>query len=469
MILLLPLLTLTSLVSGSPSDGAPPPSLERLRSVKLLEAPSDAAIHPTEGRGWVVVPMDYARPSDSPKLRIFYRLMPCRGGIAPGTKAPVLVVVNGGPGLPSSSYRPYDFDDRRSEASEGEGDVLGALLTRFRILMVDQRGTPGHSSALDMSDPHLSPAVVARYFDSVHHALDLQEVIQAVLPAGEPFFVLAQSYGGMIGMRYLTLPGITRLPAGIVFASAVLPVQDPLESFLARRRAQRALNLQLRQAVPEIPGLLTSLGGRLGAAGVDPGAVNYLWMWLGRGPTGTWEAALRDEVQRMLRADAPALRSFVERQASSVDLLNYLLSAKELTPGHTDRTLAPVLTRGVPFEPWMLDEQWTLPRVHGEASWTGPLLDAIDRAPPALLPAFPPVGRIKELLARTRVLFTIGKGDAFVEEQVELGYVKRLLVPGRGTVRLLPGGHKAAFLPSGVAAIAAWAAGEDAASADDGR
>jgi hypothetical protein len=460
----LPLLTLVALAapqaaSAQPTyDFAAVPSPERLRAVKLLPDSPVAAAHPFEERGFVTVPMDYARPDESPKLRIFYRLMPAQGSTPRETRAPILVVVNGGPGAPSRIYRGYDYDYEHPTATMRQGDVLSGLLARFRVLIADQRGTPGRSSALDMDDPRVDPAVVARYFDSVHHALDLQEVIRAVVPEGEPFYLLAQSYAGMIGMRYMTLPGITRLPRGIVFSSSALPHGDVLFAFQARRRAQRALNVELLRAAPEAKDLLARLRARFREDGLDPGGVNYLWEWLGKGPPGTWEPALVAKLKALLAADRKGLEAFVRAEAAQADLLNYILSAKELTPGFTDRTLAARLVKDVPFEDWMLDEQWTLIRLRSDASWIAPMLDALDRAPPPLAPPFPPLPAVRERLARTHALFTIGRGDAFVAEESARRHVEDFAVAGRTRVLVLPGGHKAAFLPEGVEAIRAWIA-----------
>jgi len=445
---------------GSPAalDFAAVPAPDRLRSVKLRPGPGSVLPHRFEERGFVTVPMDYARRAESPALHVFYRLMPARGSSARDPRAPILVVVNGGPGEPSSIYRPYDHDYERTAAGSGH-DLLANLSTRFRVLIADQRGTPGYSSALDTADPGLDPAVVARYFDSVHHALDLQEVIRAAIPEGEPFYMLAQSYGGLVGVRYATMPEITRLPRGLILASAVLPNDDVVGTFRARRIAQRQLNLQFLRAVPEARELLHRLRTRFGEAGLDPGSVHYLWPDLGRGPAGSWEPRLRERVEALLQADAQGLRASLDGEAIRANLLNYILSAKELTPGFTDRTLATVLTRAEPFEDWMIDEQWTLSRIQGDGIWVLPLLEAIDRAPPALAPAFPALAEARRRLARVPVLFTLGDGDAFIGAGTAHKNASALAVEGRSRILTLPGGHRAAFLPTGVEAIATWIAG----------
>jgi hypothetical protein len=52
------------------------PTLEQLRAVRFLPVPDGVTAHRFEERGFVTVPMDYARREASPTLRIFYRLMP---------------------------------------------------------------------------------------------------------------------------------------------------------------------------------------------------------------------------------------------------------------------------------------------------------------------------------------------------------------------------------------------------------
>jgi len=439
-------------------DFATTPSIALLRAVKFLPVSAAPAVNASEERGLVEVPMDYARPAESPRLRIFYRLMAAPGAKPRDAGVPLLVVVNGGPALASSRLRTYDFDELRPTAEMREKDRLAELLSRFRVLLLDQRGV-GRSAPLDMSDPRVSPAVVARYFDSAHAALDHQEVIRAVVPEGQPFTMVLHSYAGMIGMRYLTLPSIARRPQGVVFASSALPHEDAVAAFESRRLAQRELNRQLLRAVPEARGALARLRAHFTAHGLDPGSVNYLWTWLGKGRAGDWEPALRDQVTRLLAADRAGLEGFLEREADRADLQNYILSAKELTPGFTDRTLAREVMRRVPFEDWMLDEEWTAVRLGGEAPWVGPLLDAIDRNPPPVDPPFPPVEEIRRRLAGLHALFLFGEGDAYVGEEAVAVARKRWAVEGRGRVEVLPGGHRAVFGRPGVEAVAAFVAG----------
>ena len=453
---------------GGDVDFGATPSIEQLRAVKFLPVPSTVTTHAVEERGFVSVPMDYARASESPTLRIFYRLMPARGAKPRDARTPILVVVNGGPALASSRLRPYDFDYASATEEMRRADRLGEMLSRFRVLLLDQRGT-GNSAPLDMSDPHVNPVVVARYFDSANIALDHQEVIRKVIPEGERFYMVFHSYAGKVGARYLTIPGISRLPRGVVFASAALPHRDVVQAFAARRASQRALNLDLVRAAPEVKESQARLRAHFGANGMDPGSVNYLWTWLGKGLAGQWEPALRDQVKLLLAADRGGLETFVEREADRADLLNYILSAKELTPGFTDRTLGALLVKQVPFEEWMLDEDWTSIRLRGDATWIDPLLDAIDRSPPPERPAFPPIDEIRGKLAGLHALFLFGRGDAYIAEETGVARARRYAVDGDSRIEVLPGGHRAVFLAPGVETIASWIAGLPPLEASDKR
>jgi len=438
-------------------DFSKEPSLAMLKETKFTAVNRNVTDHKVEQRGFVSVPMDYSRKETSPTLKIFYRLIPLHGSRISDTKAPLLVVINGGPGIPSSAYRSYDYDYDKPTEQMTKSDQLAELSKHFRILIIDQRGTPGYSAPLDMTDKNLNPGVIAQYFDSYHIALDHQEVIKAVLLPDEPFYMLAQSYGGMVGMRYLTLAQITLHPKGMIFSSSALPNQDPFKMMGSRRESQRKLNEALFTAVPEIKQMLANLAEHFKSNGVKPESINYLWSLLGRGPNGKWEMALKTQIETLLKADKKGIQTYLDQEVSRADILNYILSSKEITPGYTDRTVGKVVVARVPFEKWMIDEEWTLSQITGESEWVNPLLDAIDRKPPPLLPTFPSNEEIRKQLAQYHVLFTIGQGDAYLEEDTTRRHAEKFISKGRGSIRTLAGGHKAAFLKDGAEVVASWA------------
>jgi hypothetical protein len=95
--------------------------------------------------------------------------------------------------------------------------------------------------------------------------------------------------------------------------------------------------------------------------------------------------------------------------------------------------------------------------MEGDASWMRSVLVALDRNPPPLAPPFPSLAEAGRTLADHDVLFTFGEGDAFSGES-SIAFVREFLARGRVRVHVLPGGHRAAFYPPGVDAIAAWIA-----------
>lgn len=401
--------------------------------------------HSREIRGFVSVPLDYSKPSDR-QIEIFYRLIPSKGQ----ADNPVLVFMNGGPGVPSSSYRSlaYDYDG-------SDEDALSELSKYFRILAVDQRGT-GNSAPLDLDDPSLSPEVVARFFDSDEHARDHARVIEAVIPEGEKFFILARSYGGEIGFKYLTLEDNFRPPSGIIFSSAVLPHSDALATFLLRRQRQKELNLELRAAHPEVLVKLERLRGHLESIGLEKARVNFLWSYLGK--ADGWELELDQKVDELLSIET---RESMEAELGhdirqSVNLLNYVLSSAALTGGYTDRTMTQETSWRVPFDDWMLDENWTLTQIGKDGTWREAFIASVDRHPPPPT-RFPPVGEIRRVLSETQVLFTFGKTDAFLPQELQLERAQRFHVPGHTAFRVFSGGHGAAFSAEGAAYVREWA------------
>ena len=424
---------------------------------RFLAVDRDVIQHPVERRGFVTVPLDYARPQ-AETIDIFYRLIPRHGRTVDDPGAPVIVVINGGPGIPASFYRPLDFDYvANAPRQPGAFDRFAFLLRDYRVLLVDQRGTAGLSAPLDLDDPDLDADLVARLFSSDVLARDYLAAIEAAIPAGEPFYIIGQSYGGMPGMQYLALPN-TRVPNGIVFSSSALPFEDPIATGIGRRTEQLRLNLHLRSAVPDIAERLERTRAHLAAVGVEPWRLDGLYTALGKDVTGVWEPALTERLGAICaQTRAEILHDFVGG-LEDTNLLNYILSSANFTPGHTDRTLAAHTSEQVPLEPWMLDENRLLMRTGQDGSWRQELIARMDAAPPAAT-AFPSLDALKAGLARTQALFTAADDDAFVPRDRYREHVALFEVPGHTALETLPGGHHAIFLEAGYHALRAWATG----------
>ncbi|MBI4370972.1 MAG: alpha/beta fold hydrolase [Elusimicrobia bacterium] len=426
-------------------------ALDELRAIPFKPVDREIVRHSIERRGFVSVPLDYSRP-EGPKADIFYRLIPAAGTSVAEASRPTVVVVNGGPGMPSSLYRPYDFD--YSGERPAKVDYLGELGKHFRVLILDQRGTDGNSCPLDLDDPRSRPEIIARYFDSRHVALDHQEIINRVLP-GEPFFMIAQSYGGMVGMHYMSLPEIRRLPQGICFSSAAMPHGDFLSHSHQRRAKQKELNLQLWKSRPDLIPKILELRGHFRDRGLAPDSIHYLWNYLGQGEDGHWESKLGAKLDSLLASDGKGLKDFVAEE-DGCNFLNYILSGPMMTPGHTDAILARAAAEALPYdEPWMLDECRILQAIGRDGTWRQAAIEAMDANPHPGLP-YPSPKEIQRGFSRSRVLFSLALGDIYLPLEGVRENARRFSVPGVTSEIVLPGGHKAIFLPKGVKAFLDW-------------
>jgi len=411
--------------------------------------------HPVERRGFVTVPLDHAADpaAAGPTLDIFYRLIPAHGSAVDDRTKPIVVVINGGPGIPASFYRPLDYDYAQGALRPGL-DRFKHLLLSHHVLIADQRGTDGNSAPLDMDDPSVDPDLVARFFSSDSHALDYLAVVDAVVPAGEAYFVIAQSYGGLPGMQ-LIAQRARRQPRGIVFSSSALPFEDPLASMRARRREQLRLNLHLATVVPDIAARLDQVRGHLVALGLDPKLVHGLFVLLGKDVPGVWEPGVVRRLDTMGTQTRAQIMVDVEAGLELPSLLNYILSSANFSPGWTDRTLAATGSHEIPFEAWMIDEHEMLMQTGQDGTWREAMVAAIDRAPPPAT-AFPSLAELRQAVGERQVLFTAADNDAFVPGDSYRESVERFIVPGHTAVRTLPGGHNAIFLEAGYAAFLAW-------------
>jgi len=420
--------------------------------------PSGMLEHAVERRGFVNVPFDHESPAGG-TIPVFYRLIPAYGRAHGDPSRPIIVVVNGGPGIASSAYRPLAFD-YGNPAAPGNGplDRFKHLLHSYRVLLVDQRGTDGLSAPLDMTDPSIDADGIARWFSSDSQARDYLAVIEEVIPKGEAFYMIAQSYGGMVGMQFLslTLAG-ARKPRGVVFSCSALPYEDVLAASLARRSEQLKLNRELRAAVPDVEARLAKVRAHLESLALDPDQVNGLYGFLGKGVAGVWEKGFTAQLEKMLGQGREELSKAAKENFGEVNLLNYILSSSNFTPGETDRTIAAVTSERVPYEPWMIDENWVTRQAGGGVAWREAFVAAMDRKPPPPTP-FDSVERLRAAISLNRVLFTPADNDAFVPAESYVEAIAKFEVPGRTSVRRLPGGHNAIFLEDGHRAFNEWAA-----------
>ncbi|MCX6119409.1 MAG: alpha/beta fold hydrolase [Proteobacteria bacterium] len=414
----------------------------------FLTPPKINLDHKYEQRGFVEVPLDYTDPSSS-KLMIFYRFMTAVQNNLNNDDLPCLVVVNGGPGAPSSVYRSYDYNYETPVTDVQPDDVLYHLTQFFRVLIIDQRGTAGQSAPLDLNHPDISYEAVAKYFDSSHIAKDHERVIEQVLGKSRPFCMIFQSYGGLVGVSYLTDAMIKIRPQSCVFSCSALPNANIMESYLARRQEQMNLNLSLLKYFPKITSAILNLMKTFESAQENRQNVHFLWDRLGKGNNGSWQPALMAKIEALSLASRDELSQFTSEFSGSVGILNYILSSSMFSPGQTDRTLALKMRQEIPFEEWMLDESICWSRIaESESPQIQDLLNRIDAQPPAAT-IYPSFEQIKKRFDGSRIMFIVGENDAYLPADPLLRHIKNFEIEGVTDVKLLPGGHKAAFLESG--------------------
>lgn len=137
------------------------------------------------------VPLDWTRP-EGEAITLFAREV-----TAPGKEnadLPLLVFLQGGPG--GKGPRP------------GNGPVwLAEAVERFRVLLLDQRGTGRSSAVQGRRMAAMDAETGARYLacfraDSIVRDC---EHLRRTLFDGRPWFTLGQSYGGFLTLTYLSL------------------------------------------------------------------------------------------------------------------------------------------------------------------------------------------------------------------------------------------------------------------------
>jgi hypothetical protein len=145
------------------------------------------------------------------------------------------------------------------------------------------------------------------------------------------------------------------------------------------------------------------------------------------------------------------------REEGGSNYLNYILSNPMTTPGYTDATLAAAAAKEIPYaEDWMLDECWMLQQIGRDGTWRQGVIEAMDAEPHPGMP-YPSPEEIKRGFKRSRVLFSLAEGDIFLPLEVVRENAALFSVPGVTSEIVLPGGHKAIFLPKGAKAFADWA------------
>lgn len=160
----------------------------------------------------LAVPLDHAA-SDGPRLDLFAREVRRADG---GDGLPWLVFLQGGPGFEAT--RPLD----------AKGWIGAAAAQRFRVLLVDQRGT-GNSAPVECT---VAPnASVLRHLRLDAIVRDCEAWRRQLAGPDERWSVLGQSYGGFCAVHYLS-----RFPAALerVLLTGGLPPLAPIDTVYER-------------------------------------------------------------------------------------------------------------------------------------------------------------------------------------------------------------------------------------------
>ncbi|MFD5213306.1 alpha/beta fold hydrolase [Microbacterium sp. NPDC058345] len=139
---------------------------------------------------WTTVPLDWNDP-DGETIDVYAREFVAAE--RRNDDLPLLLHLQGGPG--GKGIRPL-----------GRGDWVAAALSRFRLIVPDQRGT-GRSTPLSGAQFAALPAEEAARRLSLHRADSIVrdfEALRAVHYGGRQWWTIGQSYGGFLTLHYLS-------------------------------------------------------------------------------------------------------------------------------------------------------------------------------------------------------------------------------------------------------------------------
>ncbi|MGA7987009.1 MAG: alpha/beta fold hydrolase [Candidatus Dormiibacterota bacterium] len=168
----------------------------------------------------ITVPLDWNEPS-GPTISVHAREV-VAAEKASDPKLPAIVWFQGGPG------HEVAFPDHR-------GNWLEQLLTRYRVLLLDQRGTglstPLDARALPFSDP-VALAAYLRNFRQDSIVRDADRFRSTLYGEDSDWYLFGQSFGGFCSLTYLsTLPEHL---LGVIITGGFAPVLHETEEICTR-------------------------------------------------------------------------------------------------------------------------------------------------------------------------------------------------------------------------------------------
>ncbi|AEG43327.1 alpha/beta fold hydrolase [Isoptericola variabilis] len=317
------------------------------------------------------VPLDWSRPDDGRSLTVFVREL-----VAPQRKdddLPLLVFLQGGPG--GKGPRPT-----------GPDGWLGTALERFRVVLLDQRGT-GRSSAvraaaLQALGTGAEQAEHLTHFRADSIVADAEHVRKTVY-GGRRWCSLGQSYGGFITLTYLS-----QAPEGLAasFVTGGLAGLTASAREVYERTQERvvAKNARYRERYPHDAERLARVADRVAAGDVRlPGGdvltverVQSLGMDLGMGPgferihwivdeafddaspdelTDTFLAAVQDETGFAANPMYAVLHESIYAQSSTGPTAWAAQQVRDGDPRFA-ADARPLLLTGEMIYPWMFEQ-----------------------------------------------------------------------------------------------------------------
>ncbi|PFG42078.1 alpha/beta hydrolase family protein [Isoptericola jiangsuensis] len=201
------------------------------------------------------VPLDWSNPDDPRTLTLFVREL-----VDPARRdddLPLLVFLQGGPG--GKGPRPT-----------GPDGWLGTALQRFRVVLLDQRGT-GRSSAVRaaalaaLGDGDTQAAHLARFrADSIVRDA---EHVRTTVYGGRRWSSLGQSYGGFITLTYLSIAP-EGLAACYVTGGLAGLTADASEVYRRTQARVVAKNARYRERYPDDVATIARIADRIAVGDV---------------------------------------------------------------------------------------------------------------------------------------------------------------------------------------------------------
>ncbi|XP_024358296.1 uncharacterized protein [Physcomitrium patens] len=189
---------------------------------------------------YFIVPLDHDKPNGS-SITVFAREVV---GVGKEDKLlPYLLFLQGGPGFECA---------RPTEA----GGWVKKACEEYRVVLLDQRGTglssPLTTTSLAQFESPKQQAAFLRNFRADSIVKDAEIVRSYLIPGGEPWSVLGQSYGGFCAVTYLSMA-----PHGlhhVLLTGGLPPIDDGCTAETVYRACYKRVAIQNAKFYKRFPG-----------------------------------------------------------------------------------------------------------------------------------------------------------------------------------------------------------------------